>query len=44
MVPATCHFDNVPDKYKSKYKSYTENAKDTQDTGKDGIWEPQSAC
>ena len=29
MVPATCHFDNVPDKYKSMYKSYTENAKDT---------------
>ncbi|KAK5080784.1 Telomerase-binding protein [Exophiala xenobiotica] len=26
MVPCTSHPDNVPDKYKPKYKSYTENA------------------
>ncbi|KAK3056868.1 Telomerase-binding protein [Extremus antarcticus] len=29
MVPGTTHWDNVPSKYKDKYKSYTENAKDT---------------
>lgn len=28
MVPTTSHPDHVPDKYKSMYKSYTENAKD----------------
>ena len=28
MVPATINPDHVPDKYKSSYKSYTENAKD----------------
>ncbi|WPH00347.1 Hypothetical protein R9X50_00317300 [Acrodontium crateriforme] len=28
MVPCTTHFDNVPAKYQSMYKSYTENAKD----------------
>jgi len=28
LVPTTTHPDNVPDKYKSIYKSYTENAKD----------------
>jgi versiconal hemiacetal acetate esterase len=28
MVPATVHPDNVPEKHKSIYKSYTENGKD----------------
>lgn len=28
MVPLTCHWDNVPSKYASMYKSYEENAKD----------------
>ncbi|PPJ52349.1 hypothetical protein CBER1_09847 [Cercospora berteroae] len=29
QVPCTTHWDNVPEKYKSKYNSYTENAKGT---------------
>ncbi|KAK5129326.1 hypothetical protein LTR08_003584 [Meristemomyces frigidus] len=29
MVPVTCHYDNVPEKYKSMYKAHTDNAKGT---------------
>ena len=29
MVPCTTHWDNVPEKYKSKYTSYTENAQNS---------------
>ncbi|SMQ56207.1 unnamed protein product [Zymoseptoria tritici ST99CH_3D7] len=29
LVPTTAHWDSIPDKYKSKYNSYTENAKGT---------------
>ena len=28
QVPCTTHWDSVPSKYKSMYKSYTDNAKD----------------
>ncbi|KAK4543517.1 Telomerase-binding protein [Oleoguttula mirabilis] len=28
MVPATVHFDNVPEQYRAAYKSYAENATD----------------
>lgn len=29
MVPVAAHWETVPQKYKDKYKSYTENAKGT---------------
>lgn len=28
IVPVTLHYDNVPEKYKSMYKAYTDNEKD----------------
>ena len=37
QVPFTTHWDNVPEKYQSKYTAYTENAKDVPVIDKDSM-------
>lgn len=37
LIPVTVHYDNVPEKYKSQYKSYTENESGVPVLDKEGM-------
>ena len=37
LIPITVHYDNVPEKYKSRYNAYTENATDVPVLNKEGM-------